>query len=68
MDSKEFFSLAARMRAKQNEYFSLRKAKGATAPETKQALSEALQLEKELDAEIERVRSLYQAQGKEIFW
>lgn len=49
MNSKEFFDKVARMRMVQKEYFRTRSGR---------ALSESKQLEKEIDAEIERVNKV----------
>lgn len=52
MDAKQFFTLVARMREKQREYF---RTKSSTA------LRESKELERIVDAEIERVnRIIYQ--------
>lgn len=49
MTARQFFDLVSRLRAYQREYFRTR---------DKTALSQARELEKEVDAEIERVKKI----------
>ena len=51
MNAREFFDLVSRMRDKQREYFWTR---------SKDVLAESKQLEREVDNEIQRVKSIIQ--------
>ncbi len=55
MNSKEFFDRVARLRKFQKEYFATR---------SKESLLRSIALEKEIDAEIERVQAILAQQQK----
>ena len=59
MDAKAFFFLVERMRAKQKEYFKTR---------TSASLTESKMLEKEVDAEIARVRDIVYKKQNPSLW
>lgn len=54
MDAKSFFNLVAELRKNQKDYFTTR---------SKDALSKSIELEKKVDAEIERVNRVLQEQN-----
>lgn len=56
MNAQQFFNLVAQMRDAQNKYFRTRSA---------QALNEARNLERRIDAEIKRVQSIIAPAPKE---
>jgi len=59
MDAKSFFDLVAKMREKQKEYFRTRSGS---------ALSHSRDLEKRVDAEIDRVKKiLHEKQNPTLF-
>lgn len=59
MDTKAFFFLVERMRAKQKEYFKTR---------TSASLTESKTLEKAVDAEIARVRDIVYKKQNPSLW
>lgn len=59
MNAKEFFNLVSQMRTTQKDYFRTR---------SKYALDKSKDLEKRVDAEIERVKELlYERENPKIF-